>query len=333
VYVIAEIGVNHDGSLDKAIQLVDVAKVAGADCAKFQIFKSELVVAKGTPSVDYQRVNTSVDDQLDLIRPLELPVEAWRVLSEYCQHVEIDFAATAFDLDSLSVVIQQDPAFLKVPSGEITNNQLLDAMPMKDFPVLVSTGMATADEVAAIAQRLRVDRDVLFHCVTDYPAPLSSWNLLSIPFLRSLTGLHVGWSDHSIELESALLSLGLGARIFERHITLDTNSPGPDHRASSDPDAFRRYVRALGDAMHALGSPGKQPTAVEEATRPLVRRGWYAARRMPAGHSLEPDDVVALRPVGSLSASIPVVGRMTQRVIEAGEALREDDLSPSRKAR
>lgn len=326
-YVIAEIGVNHNGDLASAHALVDIAADAGAQCAKFQVFHSESVAASGARTADYQLSATDETSQLDMIRHLELPDESWIELKQHCDARGIDFIATAFDDASLDLVDALEPAAHKVPSGEITNLPYLKRVAALGRPVLLSTGMSNTAEVeTAIATLGRENPLVVLHCISAYPTPWTDSNLLAIPHLHEVTGLPVGWSDHTVGNESALMALALGSRVFEKHITQDRGAQGPDHAASADPADFEAYVRAIADGVRALGQRDKHLMAIEEPTIGLVRRSWHARRDIAADRALTEDDLIALRPETGISTIHTITGRRVSHDIASGDPVTDRDL-------
>ena len=326
-YIIAEVGVNHNGDLDSAHLLIDVAADAGANSAKFQVFHSDLVAARTAPTAEYQLRTTDHESQLEMIRKLELPDSAWRELRDHCVKRGIDFIATAFDAESLQLVEDLSPPVHKVPSGEITNSAFLRQVAEFGRPVILSTGMSSTSEVLTALATLGAHAPVvLMHCISAYPTLWTDANLLSIPHLMSTTGRPVGWSDHTIGGKSALMALALGSRIFEKHITLDRASEGPDHSASADPDDFAQYVADIRDGQAALGLREKWLTHIEKPTVGLVRRSWHARRNLAVGTVITEDDVIALRPESGVSTTEEVVGRLVSRAVAAGDPIRSEDL-------
>ncbi len=328
LYVIAEIGVNHNGSPEAAAELVRVAAESGADCVKFQVFIAELVASPLAGTVAYQRDATSHDSQLEMIRSLELPTESWSGLRRLAEHYDVDFMATAFDLPSLALVESLDPAAHKIPSGEITTRYFVEDVARQGRPIVMSTGMANIKEVlAAISWCGNAAQVSLMHCVSAYPAPIDAANLLAIPFMRQATGLHTGWSDHTVGDNAGMVSVALGARIFEKHLTLDRTQAGPDHSASADPSDLSSYVESLEAAYRSLGTKAKKPAPGELETASLVRRSWFASRDLPAGHVLTSTDVIGLRPVLGISTEHEVVGSVTQAAIAEGAPIFGTDIA------
>lgn len=326
--VIAEIGVNHDGNVELAHELVDVAVRAGADVVKFQTFTPELLASAGARTAAYQRRSTGDDSQQRMIRALALPEGAWRELADHCREADVEFASTAFDRPSLDLIVDLGVPFLKVGSGEITNLPFLRELAEMGLPMIVSTGMSTLPEVeAAMAAAAAAPHLWLLHCVSSYPAPDEDVNLRAIATLRERFGVPVGWSDHTVGNISAMLAVALGARILEKHITLDTALRGPDHAASADPAMFGSYVAAVRRVQTMLGDGVKRPRPVERDVMRVARRAWHARRDLSAGTTLRREDLVALRPADGIPPSEDVVGRRLVTDVSGGAPLRWGDLA------
>ena len=326
-YVIAEAGVNHNGDLDLAHRLVDIAAQAGADAVKFQTFSPDKLVSSTAATTPYQRDRGGSADQRSLLAALTLPESAWVELRDHAREAGTTFLSTPFDLDSAELLVGLGLPALKVSSGELTNLPYLRAMARLGVTLLVSTGMGTEAEVAdAVEACAGAPGLVLFHCVSAYPAPVDECNLRVIPQLAQRHGVPVGWSDHTPGLTTALGAVALGAPVLEKHFTADRTLPGPDHLASLEPDALAEYVRETKALARALGDGVKvrQPSEQENAT--LVRRSWHAASRLPAGHVLSGDDLRLLRPEGGVSPAVDLRGRILAREVAAGAPVTPDDL-------
>ncbi|MCE9613247.1 MAG: N-acetylneuraminate synthase family protein [Lentisphaerae bacterium] len=332
VLLIAEAGVNHNGDVARAADLVDMAADAGADAVKFQIFQTEEYASAATPQADYQQRNTGTTVSMrDLMRSYELPPRDLATLRDRCRARGMLFSASVFDLTSLGILDQLDPDFVKLPSGEITNIPMLRAAATLGRPMLLSTGMSSLVEVAVAVDILagRGQRDLaLLQCTSDYPANPVDINLRAMHTMAQTFRLEVGFSDHTVGHAVACGAVGLGARILEKHITLDKQLPGPDHKASADPAEFMAYVQAVRAVEAALGSPVKQPTRADLATARVARKSLVAARELPAGATLTRDAVVIQRP----GTGIPpgrldeVLGRTTRLTVPAGTPLTFDML-------
>lgn len=327
VYVIAEAGVNHNGDLALAHELVDVAAQAGADAVKFQTFDPAKLVSGAAASTPYQRRQGGATDQRSLLQALTLPQSAWAELRDHAAEAGTTFLSTPFDLDSAEMLVGLGLPALKVSSGELTNVPYLRALSSMGVTLLVSSGMGDAAEVAAAVEACaQAPGLVLFHCVSAYPAPVDECNLRAIPAMAAAHGVPVGWSDHTPGLTTALGAVALGAAVLEKHFTTDRTLPGPDHQASLEPEALGEYVtqtkllaRALGD-----GVKRRMPSEVENAA--LVRRSWHAATDLPPGATLREADLALLRPEGGISPAVDIRGRVLARAVVAGQPVSAEDL-------
>jgi N,N'-diacetyllegionaminate synthase len=326
VVVIAEAGVNHNGDVGLAHDLIDVAADSGADYVKFQTFIPELLVAPKTAAAPYQRERGAAS-QSELLTALALGQDVWPELQAHAVEREIGFLSTPFDIASAEMLVEMGVAALKVSSGELTNLPFLRSVASLGVPMLVSTGMGDAAEVEAAHEASSAAPFLaFFHCVSSYPAPVEQCNLLAIPKLVDLLRVPVGWSDHTEDADSALVAASLGARLFEKHFTLDRAMEGPDHAASLEPDQLTDYVDRLRSVPVMLGDGVKRRMPAETQNAPLVRRSWHAVRDIPAGHILEEVDVIALRPEGGVSPAVPLVGAVVKSPIGAGEPIFESAL-------
>ena len=308
VFVIAEAGVNHNGSLEMALRLADAARAAGADAVKFQTFRAEDVVTPQAVTADYQRSNTGETSQFEMIKKLELDESAHRQLARHCAGQGIEFFSTPFSEDAVAMLVRLGVRRLKLPSGEITNKPLLECAADTGLPLLMSSGMATLEEVHRavgwVAARWRAagraapgpENLTLLHCTSAYPAPADSLNLRAIATLAQATGLPVGYSDHSEGLEAALAAVALGATVIEKHLTLDKALPGPDHLASADPAQFAAMVKAIRSVEAMLGDGLKRPQPIEQNTRDVARRSLVVLHDLPRGHRLREADLALRRP-------------------------------------
>ncbi|MCJ7700002.1 MAG: N-acetylneuraminate synthase [Anaerolineales bacterium] len=326
-FIIAEAGVNHNGDLNKAKQLVDVAVDAGADAVKFQTFKAENIVSASAPKAAYQRQTTDVaESQLEMLRRLELSFQAHQKLVSYCQKKGILFLSTPFDRDSVDLLDTLGVPLFKVGSGEITNLPLLAYIAQKGKPIILSTGMSHLSEVAEAIQKIYAAGNhqiVLLHCVSNYPADPADTNLRAMSTLANAFQLPVGYSDHTLGIEIAIAAAALGACVIEKHITLDKSLPGPDHQASSEPDELAALVKGVRMVESALGHGRKEPAASEENTRAVARRSLVAACTILAGTRLTEDLIAVKRPGTGLppSAKQYLIGRIVQKEIIAGQVI------------
>jgi N,N'-diacetyllegionaminate synthase len=334
-FVIAEAGVNHNGSEARALDLVEAAARAGADAVKFQTFRAERLVAPGTQTAAYQAAATGESEQLRLLRGLELSEAAHQRLRDRCRELGIEFMSTPFDEDSVDLLCAMGVRRIKIPSGEITNLPLLRHAAAKGLPLIVSTGMADLDEVAEALDCIQASApagkpvDVsLLHCTSAYPAACEEVNLRAMETLRKHFGVPVGYSDHTRGLAISIAAVAQGAVIIEKHFTLDRTLPGPDHAASLEPDELSLLVQSIRDVEVALGDGIKRPMPGELAVRALVRRSVVCIRALPEGHVLQRTDVALMRPgTGIHPRDLDrVVGRRLRRPTTAGQLLSWEDL-------
>jgi N-acetylneuraminate synthase len=329
-YIIAEAGVNHNGSLDMAIQLVEVAAKAGADAVKFQTFKADKLVSRSAPKADYQTRTTDADEsQLEMIRRLELDEHAHEILIEQCKTCGIEFLSTPFDFESVDLLAGRfDLSCIKIPSGDITNAPLLLKIARTGKPVILSTGMSTLGEVedalgvlafgylgnsnpaieafravycSAEGQAILHDKVTLLHCTTEYPAPFEDVNLNVMDTLKKAFGLPVGYSDHTEGIAVPIAAVARGAVIIEKHFTLDRSLPGPDHKASLEPAELKQMVSAIRVVELALGTGRKCPTPSERKNIGVARKSLVAACTMRAGETFTDETLTVKRPGNGLS--------------------------------
>ncbi len=327
VYVIAEAGVNHNGDVDLAHRLVDVATAAGADAVKFQTFDPAKLVSSAAASTPYQQRRGGAGDQRSLLEALTLPATAWAELRDHAAEAGTTFLSTPFDLDSAAMLVELGLPALKVSSGELTNVPYLRELATMGVTLLVSTGMGDEEEVAAAVEAASgAPGLVLFHCVSAYPAPVEECNLRAIPALAARHGIPVGWSDHTPGLTTALGAVALGAAVLEKHFTTDRDLPGPDHQASLEPDELTAYVRESKQLALALGDGVKRRMPSEMENAALVRRSWHAAADLPAGTVLEAGHLALLRPEGGMSPAVDLRGRRLARAVSSGNPLTHDDV-------
>ena len=322
--IIAEAGVNHNGSLEKAKELISAAAEAGADGVKFQTFKAEEVVTSSAPKAVYQKESTGkAGSQLEMIKALELPFSAFSELKEFSDELGISFLSTPFDRASADFLVGLDMAFIKVPSGEITNLPFLTFLAEKGTPLVVSTGMSTLDEVGAAVKTIEKagNKDItLLHCVSDYPAKASDSNLRAMETMRGAFGYPVGFSDHTLGIEVSLAAAVLGASMIEKHFTLDRTLPGPDHKASIEPHQLTELVKGIRSVESALGDGKKVPVAGEAETAEVVRRSLVAATDINKGTELTLEMISIKRPGTGMAPSMlqSLVGRVVVCDIKAG---------------
>lgn len=304
VYIIAEAGVNHNGSYELACKLVDAAKSAGADCVKFQTFKSEALVSNNAQKADYQKDTTGEGTQEDMLRKLELPYEEFIKLKDYCDKVGICFLSTPFDFDSIDFLDSIDMPFWKIPSGEVTNYPYLVALAKTGKPVVMSTGMCDMDEIKAAVRVLQENgtKDIkLLHCNTEYPTPFEDVNLRAMLTLKEAFGLKVGYSDHTKGIEVPIAAVAMGASIIEKHFTLSRDMEGPDHKASLEPEELSLMVKSIRNIEKALGNGDKKPSPSERKNISVSRKSIVAKTFIQAGEFLTEENITVKRPGTGIS--------------------------------
>lgn len=324
-FVIAEAGVNHNGSIDLAHRLVDAAVAAGADAVKFQTFRAEKLAVKSAPKAEYQKRETGAgQSQLEMLKALELSPDAHRELKAHCERASIEFMSSPFDEDSLAFLVELGVRRLKLGSGELTNAPILLAAARSGLPVIISTGMATMSELegalsvlafglsssdaapssaafrdawASEDNRARVrDRVTVLHCTTEYPAPFEQSNVRAMATMAQTFGVPTGFSDHTVNDESALAAVALGATVIEKHFTLDRAMEGPDHKASLEPEGLKQLIDRIRVVEAALGDGNKRPVEAERANTAIARKSLVAARPIRKGTRLSADDIAVKRP-------------------------------------
>ncbi len=333
VLVIAEAGVNHNGSVELARRLVDVAVEAGADVVKFQTFMAERVVTPTAPKADYQLVTTDqAESQLAMLRRLELSWEAHRTLFAYCRARGIVFLSTPFDEASADFLDELGVCAFKIPSGEVTNLPFLAHVARKGKPLLLSTGMSSLAEVETAVRTITASGNrelVVLHCVSCYPADPADANLLAMDTLQEAFDVPVGYSDHTPGIAVALAAAARGACVVEKHVTLDKQLPGPDQRASIDPEELRALVQGIRTVHAALGSGRKEPTPQERKTAAVARRSLVTAQPLAAGTRLTEELIAIKRPGTGLAPALrpQVIGKTVRWDLPAGTVLAWEMLS------
>ncbi len=327
--VIAEAGVNHNGDIDLAFRLVDVAAEAGADYVKFQTFSADRMVTRTALKADYQiRTTPGEETQHAMLRRLELSVDMHRQLMVRCAERGIGFLSTGFDIESVDFLHGLGQRLFKIPSGEITNLPYLRHIGRFGGDVILSTGMANLGEVEAALEAIesagtpRIQITVL-HCTTEYPAPVSEVNLRAMVAMQSAFGVRVGYSDHTQGIEVSIAAVALGARVIEKHFTLDRSLPGPDHRASLEPQDLKAMVLAVRHVEKALGTGIKRPAPGEERNKVVVRKSIVAAKAIRQGELFSMDNLAIKRPGHGLSPMLldDVLGRPARRDFSADELI------------
>jgi len=350
-YIIAEAGVNHNGVAENAFALVEAAVAAGADAVKFQTFKAENLVTQSAATAEYQQTATGESSQYAMLKRLELSHEIHFRLIEQCKKNNIDFLSTAFDHESLSFLLNElKLTKLKIPSGEITNAPLVLAHAYSQADLIVSTGMATLQEVqdvlsviafgliagpkelpsrekfalafaSATGKSALKSKVTLLHCTTEYPAPFNEINLRAMDTLAEIFQLPVGYSDHSEGIAVPTAAVARGAILIEKHFTLDRNMPGPDHQASLEPQALKAMVNAIRSVEASLGNGDKEPQPSEKKNMLVARKSLIAAKDIHASDVFSPDNVAVKRPGGGISPMSywQLIGTSATKDIKAGE--------------
>lgn len=328
--IIAEAGVNHNGSTEMAKKLVDAAAEAGADYVKFQTFKSANLVLKNARAANYQRKNMQENalSQYQMLKNLELTYEDHVKLIEYANSQGIKFLSTAFDLESVQLLADFHLGLWKIPSGEITNYPYLRLIAQQHEPVILSTGMSTMEEIesavrALLDNGLPLDYLTILHCNTEYPTPMCDVNLRAMNKIASVFHTHVGYSDHTLGIEVPIAAVALGASVIEKHFTLDRSLQGPDHKASLEPQELKNMVTAIRNVEVALGSPEKKVTDSEEKNKLLVRKSIVALKEIKEGDLFSEDNLTVKRPGNGISAIkwLDVIGKKAPRNFKVDEII------------
>ena len=327
-FIIAEAGVNHNGDITLAKKLIDAAREAGADAVKFQVFRAEEVVTGRANKAVYQKKTTGAgESQLDMLKRLELTESDFTNLAEYSRGKGLMFLATPFDRQSVDLLDKLAVPAFKIASGELTNFPLLRHIARKKKPVILSTGMATLDEIGESLSIIRNEGQkeiILLHCVSCYPAQIADMNLTAMQTLKLTFGLPVGLSDHTTGVTIPAAAVALGACVIEKHFTLDKNLSGPDHRASLEPYELRQMVQSIRDVEKALGNGVVKPTPEEEANRKVARRSIVARVDIPRGTVIEEDMLEVKRPGDGIEPRHVnlILGKTAAKDITMGTLLR-----------
>ena len=333
VFVIAEAGVNHNGDLNLALDLVAAAFDAGADAVKFQSFVADELVSSSAPKADYQLATTdAAESQYDMIKRLELSIESHEAIRDRCAAVGIQFLSTPFDRSSADLLQQLGVPAFKVSSGDLNDWPLLEHLARFRKPIILSTGMSYLDEVIASLEVIRAAGNtevIALHCVSNYPAAAADANLRAMETMAAELQVPVGFSDHTEGSTVTLAAVALGACVIEKHLTLDRNLPGPDHRASLAPDEFKALVAEIRKTESSLGSGVKEPAASEANTRSVARRSLVAATALAAGTVLQAEMLCEKRPGTGIppSSASEVIGKKLARKLEPNEMILWGDLS------
>ena len=305
VFIIAEAGDNHNGDYDTALKLVDKAVEAGADCVKFQTFVTERVISKLAEKADYQKESTGTgESQYEMVKKLELSFEQFRQIKKYCEQKKIMFLSTPFDLESIDFLQEIDIPFWKIPSGEITNLPYLEKIAHTGKDIIMSTGMCTIEEIQKAIDILKKNgagKMTLLHCNTEYPTPYEDVNLRAMKTMAETFGVEVGYSDHTKGIEVPIAAAAMGAVVIEKHFTLDKNMPGPDHKASLEPDELKQMIQSVRNIEKALGSSEKKPSTSEIKNIDIARKSIVAKKAIKKGEELTEDNLDIKRPGNGIS--------------------------------
>jgi N,N'-diacetyllegionaminate synthase len=329
--IIAEAGVNHNGSLDMAKQLIEVAAGSGADYVKFQTFKSETLTTKTAKKAEYQNKTTDLNQsQFDMIKKLELDLDAHETLSHHCEVKGIKFLSSPFDHDSIDLLVSMNIPLFKVPSGEITNLPYLRYIGSFGKPIIMSSGMSTLKDIEAALQVLEnagADRAniTILHCNTEYPTPFSDVNLQAMQTIKNEFKVSVGYSDHTTGIEIPIAAVALGAEVIEKHFTLDHELPGPDHKASITPDELTSMVAAIRNVEISLGSGLKKPSPSEVKNIPVARKSIVAAIPIRSGDIFSESNITTKRPGTGISPMKwdSIIGKKADHDYERDELIYE----------
>jgi N,N'-diacetyllegionaminate synthase len=307
VFIIAEAGVNHNGSVEIAKELIDAAAEAGADAVKFQTFRAEKIVSKWAEKADYQKKTTDKEEsQFDMIKRLELSADAHRELIEYCRDRRIEFLSSPFDLESIDLLHSLGLKIFKVPSGEITNLPYLRKIGSLKKRIILSTGMCNLGEIEdaldiLISAGTKREEITVLHCNTEYPTPVEDVNLSAMLTIKEALKVDVGYSDHTLGIEIAISAVALGATVIEKHFTLRKDMEGPDHKASLEPVELKEMVKAIRNVEKALGDGIKRPSASERKNITVVRKSIVAKRDIKRGEVFSEDNLAVKRPAVGMS--------------------------------
>ncbi|MBD3627921.1 N-acetylneuraminate synthase [Cyclobacterium sp.] len=335
VLIIAEAGVNHNGDLERALQLIDAAANSGADYVKFQTFKADKIVSAEAKKADYQLNNMGGEEstQYSMLKKLEMADGWYPVLLNHCKEKGIKFLSTGFDSDSIDFLDGFEIPFYKVPSGEITNKPYLQHIARKRRDILLSTGMADLEEVKAALEVIEAagtskDHVTVLHCNTEYPTPMEDVNLFAMQQIAKECGVKVGYSDHTLGIEVPIAAVALGASVIEKHFTLSRKLPGPDHAASLEPGELNAMVKAIRNIELAISGSGvKEPSKSETKNRLIARKSLHLTKDIHRGIKLEMDDLISLRPGDGISPMLidEVIGKKLKSDMCSGTKLSVND--------
>jgi len=329
VFIIAEAGVNHNGNLELAKEMVDVAKSAGADAVKFQTFKAENIVSKFAPKANYQKKKDDKNQcQLAMLKKLELSHNDHRELFNYCQEKKIMFLSSPFDFGSIEFLQSLGMSIFKIPSGEITNFPYLRKVGSLAKEIIISTGMAELEEInkaldVLVESGTVKEKIIVLHCNTEYPTPFEDVNLLAMLAIRDALGVKIGYSDHTLGIEVPIAAVALGAEVIEKHFTLDRAMEGPDHQASLEPEEFKAMVKSIKNIEKSLGDGIKKVSPSELINKSVVRKSIIALRDIKKGEILSQENITAKRLGTGISPMEwgRVIGKVAKRCFKADEGI------------
>ena len=328
--IIAEAGVNHNGSIESAKKLVEIAAESGADYVKFQTFKAETLVTKTADKAEYQQnVTDNNESQFDMLKKLELDRKTHEELIDYCNAKDIQFLSTAFDHDSIELLAELNIPLFKIPSSEITNLPYLRHIGKMGKPIIMSTGMSTLDEVhnalnILIESGAEKEQITILHCNTEYPTPMKDVNLKAMLTIKDELGVNIGYSDHTLGIEVPIAAVAMGATVIEKHFTLDRTLPGPDHAASLEPNELKDMVNAIRNIEKAMGNGIKKPSPSEIKNMPITRKSIVAKKIIIKGEKFTEENLIVKRPGTGISPMDweNVVGSLANRSYEMDDLIR-----------
>jgi N,N'-diacetyllegionaminate synthase len=329
VFIIAEAGVNHNGNIKNAIEMISVAKESGVDAIKFQTAVPELVMTANTKKADYQIDSTEkTETQLEMVKKIHLPLKDYKILKEECELTNIEFMSTPFDHESIKLLADLGLERFKIPSGEITNLPYLRYVGSLGKPIIMSSGMSNLKEIEAALEVLEIAgtfrrQITVLHCNTEYPTHMEDVNLSAMLTIRDGLGVQVGYSDHTLGLEIPIAAVAMGATVIEKHFTLDRTLTGPDHRASLEPCELKEMVQAIRNIEKSLGDGIKQPSLSERKNIPIVRKSIVAARDIQKEEAFTEENLAVKRPGTGISPMLwdEVIGKMANHAFKSDELI------------
>ena len=336
VIVIAEAGVNHNGELENALKLIQIAAEAGADYVKFQTFKADKIVSRNAKKAQYQidNINDGYNSQYEMLKKLEMPLDWYPVLLAKSDELGVKFLSTGFDEESIDFLHEFGADFYKIPSGEITNRDYLLHISRKGKPIVISTGMANLDDIRAaldifLKEGISISNITVLHCNTEYPTPFEDVNLYAMHSIRDAFNVKIGYSDHTKGIEVSIAAVALGASVIEKHFTISRDMVGPDHAASLEPDELKEMVKSIRNIEKAISGTGiKKPSGSELKNMPVVRKSLHYSRDLEKGELISKADLIALRPGSGLSPMKieEIIGKPLRVAVKAFQMVDLNDL-------